>query len=136
MIIQYNGGHSTTDFALPGPFHTLAEVKQANAKVGHYFERATMRFFRSRPNRTVTQGRFFIDSIQFVSSQGIAQKRRYKVCVVADNGDVDGIAFPIADCPLDLDTVVNSYDAHGYRETFASLYDARRTLRQYLKGVK
>lgn len=136
--IPYAGGHGLLAVALPGPYRTLAEIKRANAKVGHYFEPATMRFFLSRISDRLTLGRFFIDSIQFVSSQGVTAKRSYKVCVAADNGDVETVAFPLADLPPDLDFVLNAFDPAGYREAFASLRDARRTLHRFLKakGVK
>lgn len=62
---------------------TIDAIKRANADRGlHYFERGTMRFFRSRVGQTVYQGPggiYFVTSEQFVPSSGRPEPRRYSV---------------------------------------------------------
>jgi hypothetical protein len=62
-------------------YETIAEIKEANKAIGHFFfEPASMRFFKSKiASRTVYGGHFFITSEQFVGSDNIAQPRRYTI---------------------------------------------------------
>lgn len=63
--------------------YTISDIKGINADHGlHFFERSTMRFFRSKVERGVYQGPggvYFITSEQFVGSNGIADARKYTV---------------------------------------------------------
>ena len=65
---------------------TIAEIK---AKHPNYFDRATMRFFRSRVESKAYNGPggcYFITSEQFVGSNGIADPRKYSVRKVSEDG--------------------------------------------------
>jgi hypothetical protein len=63
--------------------YTITDIKGINADHGlHFFERGTMRFFRSKVERGVYQGPggiYFVTSEQFVGSNGIADRRKYTV---------------------------------------------------------
>lgn len=68
------------------PHATVGDLKEcAKACGSHYFDKDTMRFFRSRVGSKVyADGKgsaFFTTSEQFVSGQGVADKRRYSVRV-------------------------------------------------------
>lgn len=78
------------EFTLPGPYTTIAAIKEANRKAGHhFFEADSMRFFRSKIARgVIIAGRLFITSEQFVPSDGPPDPRRYSVRVAHDNGSV------------------------------------------------
>jgi hypothetical protein len=53
----------TTDTASEANFRTVAEIRAANAKIGHHwFEKATLKFFNSKIGNTVYGGRYFITS--------------------------------------------------------------------------
>lgn len=72
---------------LPGPWSSLDEIREANARRGHFwFSPQTNRFFRSRPLPTVYHGRFFIDSV--VPPEG---RRVYKICVAMDDGAIERV---------------------------------------------
>jgi hypothetical protein len=62
---------------------TMSDIKLANAAAGnHWFEPATLRFFRSRVGDTVYQGPggvYFVSSEQFVDSRGNAAERLFTV---------------------------------------------------------
>lgn len=64
-------------------FWTIDDIKDANhAHGGHWFEPATLRFFRSRVGTTVYQGPggiFFVSSEQFRDHNGVPYPRRYTV---------------------------------------------------------
>ncbi len=57
---------------------TISEIKAANKRAGFYFfERATLRFFRSRIERAVYEGPggvYFVTSEQFVGSEYTAPR--------------------------------------------------------------
>lgn len=73
-------------------YFTVTEIKQANQDAGqHFFDRDTMRFFRSRILRDVIGGRFFITSEQFVYSDGVPEPRRYSVRMVDDRGHIETV---------------------------------------------
>lgn len=78
----------------PTTFETVNEVRQANKSIGnHWFSKQSMSFFRTH----VTGGdklinkRYFITSEQFVSSQGVADPRKYTIRIALPNGQVDTI---------------------------------------------
>lgn len=61
-------------------FKTLAEFKRAHKNDGgHFFDRKTMSFFNSRIETGLLRDEYFITSEQFVSSTGIADKRKYTI---------------------------------------------------------
>ena len=71
--------------------YTISDIKEINAAHGlHFFERSTMRFFRSKTERGVYQGPggiYFITSEQFVGSDGHAEPRKYTVrCFSPESG--------------------------------------------------
>lgn len=67
-------------------YFTIEAIKRANRARGHYFfERDTMRFFRSRVLGGVIAGRFFITSEQFNDRSA----RLYSVREVNDDGSID-----------------------------------------------
>jgi hypothetical protein len=74
---------------------TMDAIKAANAKAGFYFfERATLRFFRSRIGQTVYEGpggTYFVTSEQFVGSGGYAAPRAYTVRRFNPDGDIDTV---------------------------------------------
>jgi len=66
-------------------FTSIADVKRANAEIGHHwFEIQTMRFFQSRISQNLIGGRWFISS-----ERGWDDVRRYTVRVVRANGEID-----------------------------------------------
>jgi len=85
--------HAETRLA-PGPYRTVADVKRANAELGHhFFDREALRFFNSRIGSTVYAGRYFVTSErdQAVSSRFPAAwngERRYTVREAAEDGSV------------------------------------------------
>lgn len=59
---------------------TMADVRRLHtAAGGHFFDRATMRFFNSRIESSLYQGGYFVTSEQFVDSAGEAHAREYLV---------------------------------------------------------
>lgn len=62
---------------------TIEQIKEANKRAGfHFFEVATLRFFKSRIGEQVYQGpggTYFVTSEQFVPSSGIPEARGYTV---------------------------------------------------------
>lgn len=77
------------ELAMPGPFHTLDQLKRANERHGHYFFSAeSMRFFRSRVAPGVIGGRVFITSEQFQPAYEMPEPRRYTVRVAHDDGSI------------------------------------------------
>lgn len=88
------GGFAVLSLPIPGPYHTLAQIKRDDENEGgHYFEPGTLRWFRSRPLRTIYAGCFFIDSIQASSSH----PRVYTICVARSEGrGVGGIVERLA----------------------------------------
>jgi len=71
---------------------TIDQVKDLAADCGsHFFEPATMRFFRSRVCTEVepltSGGALFVTSEQFVSSHGEASPRLYTVRLINRNGN-------------------------------------------------
>ena len=62
---------------------TMAQIKDANEKAGHYwFSAGAVRFFRSRIGTAVYEGPcgvFFVSSEQFEASNGERALRRYTV---------------------------------------------------------
>ena len=70
----------------------ISEVKQANQRAGYYFfERATMRFFKSRVARscyaTKDGGAYFVTSEQFDHTT----PRLYTVRYAKPDGDIDTV---------------------------------------------
>lgn len=66
-------------------FSNMADVRTANRELGHhFFERDTMRFWRSRVCSEVIGGRFFITSEQF----GDDSPRLYTVRECEDDGSI------------------------------------------------
>lgn len=98
------------EHALPGPYRTITEIKQANRAAGdHWFDAATLRFFLSRVAPSVIAGRLFISSEQFKDSTGERAERRYTVRIATDHGAIE--------------------DASEFQQ-FATLDEARRWARQ------
>ena len=105
---------------LPGPFHNIDEMERANIASGcHYFDASAKRFFRSRIHAEVFHGRFFIDSIQFVSSRGEKADRQYKIRAVLDGGQTS--------------SVIARDRAGNWTEDFPSLDSAHRALARLLQ---
>lgn len=74
----------------------MSEIRAAyNPGEGrHFFDRATMRFFRSQLPRTGYRGPggvFFVTSEQFQPSTGPAHARRYTVRKLVGEGDIKTI---------------------------------------------
>lgn len=68
------------------PYRTLADVRTANAYAGmHFFDRSTMKFWKSRIESTLIHGRFFITSEDEWAMDGRTPKRIY--CVRHANDD-------------------------------------------------
>lgn len=100
--IHYAGGFGQKTVTVPGPYRSLAEMKSANRQRridglqgGEYWGKQEMRFFNGKVFPTVYQGRFVIDSRQFVGSDGYRAPREYCVCMVSDDGDVEKVAFVV-----------------------------------------
>lgn len=72
-------------------FKSIAEVKEANKKNGyHFFDKETMKFFRSTIVSDLIAGQYFITSE--VNPEG---ERSYSVRVVSENGRVQRMGdFP------------------------------------------
>lgn len=81
------------EYALPGPFHTIEDMKRANEDSGRFFfTPGAMRFFRSRIAPGVIAGRMFITSEQFEDSQGERHERRYTVRLMSDDGETQDVS--------------------------------------------
>lgn len=71
--------------SIPGPFHSVSEMKRANADGGGFFFSAdTMRFFDSIIESPPIAGRLLI-----TSEKGPSGIRLYSVVGVADDGDAE-----------------------------------------------
>lgn len=69
-------------------FKTMAEVRAANKAIGHHwFDADTMRFFNSRVESELINGRYFVTSEQFSS----ADQRMFNVRRVEANGAVNTV---------------------------------------------
>lgn len=65
-------------------FKTIADVRAANQDAGnHFFDRDTMRFFKSRIVSNLYGGRYFI-----TSEQGPHGPRKFTIREAHENGDV------------------------------------------------
>lgn len=81
-----------TEHPATGPFPTITAAKAANKAAGlHFFDKDSMRFFRSRIESKMIRGRYFITSEQFVGSDGTADPRRFTVRMVEDDGSVESV---------------------------------------------
>lgn len=71
---------------------TLASVKAANRAAGyHFFDRATMRFFRSKIETGLHDGRYFITSEQFESSSGDKAPRMFTIRRAEPDGSIETV---------------------------------------------
>jgi len=74
------------EITYPSPFRTVDDVIVANKRAGqHFFDSATMRFFRSRVGGALYAGRFFITSER--NDMG-DYPRLYTVRVAHDDGTI------------------------------------------------
>ena len=136
------GGFGVESVTIPGPYHSLADMKRANKaksereQNGCYFGRAEMRFFDSRPAHSIVAGRFFIDTVQFHGSGGYSAPRVAKVCMVTDSGDVEHVAFPPAGWNGEKRNSTRQdsclVTALQWTDEFTSVDTARSTLRLFL----
>jgi hypothetical protein len=73
----------------------MSIVRAANAAAGNYwFERSTMRFFRSRVGRVAYRGAggvYFVSSEQFIGSDGRAHARKFTVRRQNVDGSIDTV---------------------------------------------
>jgi hypothetical protein len=73
---------------MPSSYFTVTEIRHANAAIdGHYFDRGTMRFFRSRVAPGVYAGRLFVTSEQFDESS----PRLYSIRMARADGSIDSV---------------------------------------------
>lgn len=74
-------------------YYSIDQIKEANARRGHhFFEPATMRFFRSRiASYEIFGGRYFVTSEQFENSNHKRSPRRYTIRRVKDDGSIDTV---------------------------------------------
>ena len=74
---------------------TMTHIKKHNARIGHHwFEQATLRFFRSRIGRKVYTGPggvFFVSSEQFELSAYVAPRRYTVRQYHPDTGAIDTV---------------------------------------------
>lgn len=69
-------------------FKNMAEVKAANKAIGnHWFDADTMRFFDSRIESELINGRYFVSSEQFQDEY----PRFYNVRSVEDDGKINTV---------------------------------------------
>ena len=82
---------------------TIDEIKRRNADRGHhFFDRSTMRFFRSRVGKWTLLGEddkvYFVTSEQFIGSDRIPHPRRFTVRAMNPDGEINTVgefqAFP------------------------------------------
>ena len=67
----------------------IAAVKRANAAAGqHFFSPATVRYFSSRVESKLIDGRYFVTSEQYEPSEGPPDPRRYTVREALPSGHV------------------------------------------------
>jgi hypothetical protein len=73
------------------PFQSVEDIRRVSEHLGsHFFEPATMRFFRSRiASWDVWANRYFVTSEQFVDSNGIAAARKYTVREITPTGSIE-----------------------------------------------
>lgn len=73
---------------LPGPYSSMSQIKSRNDDAGnHFFDRDTLRFFRSRVSDELYAGRMFVTSEQHTSSYGNSP-RLYTVRAARDDGTI------------------------------------------------
>jgi len=78
----------TTTTLRTGPFWSVDQIKQTNARLGHYwFTPEAMRFFDSRILSRVYGGRLFVSSERFDDES----PRRYTIRAVANDGSVSTV---------------------------------------------
>ena len=69
-------------------FDNVADMRRRVASSGsHYFDRDAVRFFRGRTDGQLYGGRYWVESRQYVSLEGVADPREYFVAWVSDHGD-------------------------------------------------
>ncbi len=69
-------------------YKSIADIKAKNKKMGHhYFNRETMRFFRSKTHGGVIKGRYFITSEQYDDGT----PRLYSLRCVRSTGEIDTV---------------------------------------------
>lgn len=96
---------------MPGPFKTIAEIKAANAALGHFwFSPETIKFFGTKIMPTVVDGRYFI-----TSEQPPHGPRKYSVRRAEDNGSI---------------STVGKFCHYPTRQS------ARRALTNHLRGIE
>ena len=95
-------------------------MEPANSARGrNYFDASARRFFRSRVYDCVFYGRFFIDSIQFVSSRGEKAPRQYKLRAVLDDGSTSSL--------------IARDSAGDWQEDFPTLDSAKRAIKRLVE---
>jgi hypothetical protein len=68
---------------------TMADVKAANAAIGHhFFDASALSFFHSRIESRLIGGRYFITSEQNVNADGSSAPRRYTVRMAMPDGSI------------------------------------------------
>lgn len=68
-------------------YHTIDQIKRANANAGyHFFDKDTMRFFKSIAYEEIIGGKYFI-----TSERRDGDIRRYTVHMVNENAGIDTI---------------------------------------------
>lgn len=93
-------------------FKTISEVRAANRRIdNHFFDRDTMRFFKSKIESGVYGGRYFITSEQFREDSS----RRYTIREAKASGEVNTI---------------------GAFQAYYSLEDARQNARELVKQLE
>lgn len=95
-----------------GPYRTIAALRQAHPR---FFARRTMKFFDSRVESGVYDGRYFITSEQFHGSLG-SQARRYTIRVACE------------------DTSIKTWGGVRGWQAFACVEDARAFLRAAVRA--
>ena len=69
-------------------YRTMDDVRRANAAIGsHWFEPSTLRFFNSRPGRTLYGGRYFVTSERYDDDH----PRLYTIREVTPDGNIETV---------------------------------------------
>ena len=80
------------------PYRTLSYLRYANEQAGmHFFDRSTMKFWKSRVESTLIAGRFFITSEDEWCIDGRTPRRIYCVRHANDNATITTVRSHMRD---------------------------------------
>ena len=86
-------------------YTTVTEIKEANKEAGyHFFDRKTMKFFKSKIESKVIQGKYLI-----ISNMYDEKTKKYMITEALDTGKVNYITFDHFNSMGEARTFLNKY---------------------------